>query len=83
VSDQKPTVGRIVHYYEAPAGSTPDFGGAFEGPFAAIVAASHSDTCATLAVLKPWKEGVHVASSSQRKDVAGGMLSYWEWPPRS
>lgn len=73
----KPTVGRIVHFYTDLVDNQNK-----PGPYAATIAAVHSDTCVTLSVLMPWRHDVFVASSAQRKDVAGGQGSYWEWPPR-
>lgn len=67
----KPTVGRVVHFYEDG-----------QGPFSATIAAVHSDTCCTLSVFKPHQTSVYVASSCVIKEAAAGMTSYWVWPPR-
>lgn len=66
----KPTVGRAVHFYEDG-----------QGPFAATITAVFSETCCTLAVLKPGQTSVYVASSCLRNDaVVEGQR--WTWPPR-
>ena len=81
MTEQKPTVGRVVHYYDSIA--APEKTQGMTGPFAATVAAVHADTCCTLAVLLPWQHEVFVASSCLRKDAAGDNPKvYWEWPPR-
>lgn len=79
MTDQKPSVGRVVHYYDRMSDNQNK-----PGPFPAIIAAVHSDTCCTLSVFMPWREAVFVASSNMRKDVAGvDPRNYWEWPPRT
>lgn len=73
----KPTIGRIVHYYEK--GLDPNG----DGPYAAIVSAVHSENCVTLAVLVPCRTSVYAASSVSHKDVNPNMSQWWEWPPRA
>lgn len=67
----KPTVGRIVHFYEQG-----------QGPFAAIITVVHSETCCTLSVFKPQQTQVYVGSSVQHESVADKSWVYWAWPPR-
>lgn len=76
MTDQKPTVGRVVHYYDPKCAPV-----VVNGPFAALITSVHSDTCISLAVFPPHVGYAYVASSSMRKDVAGDALVYWEWPP--
>ena len=79
MTDQKPSVGRIVHYYDRVAENQNK-----PGPYPALIAAVHSDTCCTLTVFMPWAERPFIASSCQREDVAGSEpRHYWEWPPRT
>ncbi len=66
----KPTVGRIVHYYEDG-----------QGPFAATVTAVHDNTYCTLAILKPRQTSVYAANCAMQ-NVALSGADYWEWPPR-
>lgn len=77
MSDQKPSVGRVVHYYDEAIDNQNK-----PGPYPALITAVHSDTCCTLGAILPWNTNVVVASSCMRKDAAGGMPRYWEWPPR-
>lgn len=73
--EQKPTVGRIVHYQSY---GTP--GGEYKSqPRAAVVTAVHTDDVVDLCVLNP--EGMFFNRSVQRDvDGKGGT---WNWPPRS
>lgn len=72
----KPIVGQVVHYYDSMVENQNK-----PGPYAATVAASHSETCCTLAVLMPWRTDVVMASSVMREDAAGHEpIRYWKWP---
>lgn len=65
----KPTVGRIVHFYEDG-----------QGPFPAIVTVVINDTCCMLSVFKPGQTSVYLASSCLFND--SNASQYWVWPPR-
>lgn len=78
MSDQKPSVGRVVHYYDNEVENQNK-----PGPYVGFISAVHSDTCCTLSFVMPWDTTVGVASSCMRKDAAGEKAArYWEWPPR-
>jgi hypothetical protein len=69
---QKPTVGRIVHFF--PAGS--------ENPEAALVIAVHSDTNVNLSVCNSggtWSTKTSVSGNGA--EVVGSER--WAWPARS
>lgn len=69
----KPTVGRVVHFYE--------FG---QGPFAALITVVYTERCCTLAVFKPHQTSVYIGSSVLMKDPTDtNSTMYWEWPPRA
>lgn len=73
----KPTVGRIVHYYELAYGAVP------YGPFAAIVTAVPEDAdFITLSVMKPGEESMIWAANVREKTSPESVTDYWEWPPR-
>lgn len=75
---QTPSVGRIVHYYDHQEENQNK-----PGPYAATIAAVHSDNCVTLSVQMPWRETLFVASSCSHKDVGGEQMGrYWDWPSR-
>lgn len=75
---QTPSVGRIVHYYDRDETNQN-----LHGPYAAVIAAVHSNDCVTLAVTMPWRETLFVTSSCTHKDSGGeAMGKYWVWPPR-
>ena len=79
MTEQKPSVGRVVHYYDTEVHNQNK-----PGPYPAFVSAVHSDTCCTLSFVMPWDTVVGIASSCMRKDVAGeNPARYWEWPPRA
>lgn len=74
----KPTVGRIVHFYNdaLDAGANNSIG---KGPYAAIVTQSFDGPYVNLKVLPygaPWDEG----SVGEKADGVTGR--YWTWPPR-
>lgn len=71
--DQKPTVGRIVHYWEES-----------DGPYAAIVTHVHSGTETVLSLQVFTTGDIRSKALIQKGDsdtMKGG--SYWEWPPRA
>lgn len=72
--NQKPTIGRIVHYqaYGTPGGEYPSV------PRAAIITEVHNDTCVSLCVLNP------TGQFFNQKVVQGGpdKPGSWSWPPR-
>lgn len=71
--DQKPSVGRIVHYQ---AYGTP--GGEFKSvPRAAVIAEVHSDTEVTVCVLNPM--GLFFNRVQYSAEPKPGC---WNWPPR-
>ena len=77
MSEQKPTIGRIVHYQ---AHGSPD-GTHKSEPRAAVVTAVESDTVVSLCVLNPgglfFNQGCSLDAGETPK---GGT---WRWPPRS
>ncbi len=95
IAQQKPTIGRIVHYYEgdyeAPDGFTakehwPGTNGHRDHP--AIVTAVWSDTCVNLMVFFDAKGPEVRASRCELPDAvfAAGIHcanSGWRWPPRA
>lgn len=68
----KPSIGRIVHFWDARA----------KEPLPAMIGKVHSDTCVSLTVFDPFRpEGFFNATSVGSKEtMAGGR--YWVWPPR-
>lgn len=81
----KPTVGRIVHFYN-PGG--PSYNGQGAGPYAAIVTQTFPDADGTvryanLKLFLPFSAIIDHGSVPE-KDTQfhhpGGC--YWEWPPR-
>jgi desulfoferrodoxin (superoxide reductase-like protein) len=66
----KPTVGRIVHFYEAPGAE----------PEAAIVIKVWSDTCVNL--IKCNEHGTWTSKSSSVLMTPGHVGSGWSWPAR-
>jgi hypothetical protein len=73
--EQKPTVGRIVHYQSF---GTP--GGEFKpNARAAIITEVFTDQCVSLCILNP--TGMFFTTSVERSDEpAPGR---WNWPPRA
>lgn len=72
MADQKPSIGRIVHYHShgSPNGQhKPE-------PRAAIVTAVHTDTVVDLMVCNP--TGLYF----DRSTVQGEGPGQWSWPPR-
>jgi len=74
MSEQKPSVGRIVHYqaYGTPNGEYPSV------PRAAIVAEVYSDTKVKVVVFNP--TGLHFNDSEYSETPKPG---HWSWPPRN
>jgi hypothetical protein len=73
VADQKPSVGRVVHY--KPMVTDPPHNNAAVLP--AIITAVWSDTCVNLRVINDqvwdfWKTSANV----------GDLDGQWNWPPR-
>lgn len=79
MSDPKPTVGRIVHYYDYKLSPT---GGS--GPFPAIVTHVHDDgRHVSLAVFSPVATSVHCAHNVADDNTPIKVGDpYWCWPPR-
>jgi len=79
----KPTVGRIVHYYchNFAAG---DHNGMGVGPYAAIVSQAHvGSPYVNLKVLIPFGEILDIGSVREKPaEVGPSDDSYWAWPPR-
>jgi len=73
----KPTVGRIVHFYNEAYGED-EHNWAGCGPYAAIVAQVHSDSCASLVVFPAFSPMFQEGSVSEG---APGSGRYWCWPP--
>lgn len=73
--DQKPSIGRIVHYFPA---------GASGQAYPAIVTCVHSDECVNLFVFDdgttPTPDAGPITSIARRQ--AEGEESCWDWPPR-
>lgn len=76
----KPTVGRIVHFYDSSL-STIANNGTGHGPYAAVITQVFDGAkYANLKVLpygNPWDEG-----SVSHQDDAPECPRYWVWPPR-
>lgn len=68
---QKPTVGRIVHY-QAKEG---------QEPHAAIITRVHSDTCVNLVVFDLGTQASCVETSICLGSP--GQVDTWSWPPRA
>ena len=79
---QRPTVGRIVHFYTSnkpPRSLRPVDR---HGPFAAIVTDVNEETrSVTITVLPPAGEPFWVHGVRHKNDSARGSR-FWEWPPR-
>ena len=67
--EQKPSIGRIVHYYDSPHGDC----------LAAIITAVHTDEIVSLTAFM--QGGATVGFTSVMQDKIG-TLSSWSWPPR-
>ena len=72
--EQKPSVGRIVHYqsYGTPGGEYKPL------PRAAVITEVHSDTCVGLCILNP--TGMFFTQSVNFSDHP--LPGHWNWPPR-
>lgn len=80
MSEQKATVGRVVHFYNESIGGGEN-NSMGPGPYAAIVAQTFaSGPYVNLKVLVPFGEDRYEGSVSE--GVAGSGR-YWTWPPRS
>ncbi len=75
----RPTVGRIVHYYEIGGGNTP------MGPLAAIVTGVF-DAEPFMANLMVFRGAPFLAPQIPYRDPGSPgekhMMGYWTWPPR-
>jgi len=77
----KPTVGRIVHYYEENGKS---HNGVGDGPYAAIITQVFGDSegaFCNLKVLPPFVEAFD-SGSVRNKDHRETDNRYWVWPSR-
>lgn len=72
--DQKPTIGRIVHYY------TP--GDTLSHSFAAIVTSVSDDGTLGLYVIDPEKPFFRNVSTMGGPDGTTPTPGCWNWPPR-
>ncbi len=73
----KPTVGRIVHFYEAP-----DHPGE-RGPYAAIVTGVEEDSgLVSLHVFKPGTDVLRFHVTTPADDEYAALGECWVWPPR-
>jgi hypothetical protein len=78
MTDQKATVGRIVHFYNESLDTSANNGTGI-GPYAAIVTQTFPGPYVNLKVLpygSSWDEG----SVSEKVECGPGR--YWVWPPR-
>lgn len=79
--NQKPSVGRFVHY-QPPVESSKG------QPWPAIITHVWSDTCVNLSVIPDgsfpidWPEGATTTSVTQSADPGKPTLGTWQWPPR-
>ena len=69
--DQKPSIGRIVHFYQSAAQGK---------PHAALVTDVHSDFCINVAGFNSGGTQVSASSVTYSEDKASGLR--WCWPPR-
>ena len=72
----KPTIGRIVHYYESPKGILPN------PPLAAVVThvyGAGEETMVCLTVFPPFSSPYARTSIQYSESPAPGC---WSWPPR-
>jgi hypothetical protein len=74
---QKPTVGRIVHYFPGTGDVQMDEAGRRATAQAAIVVRVFSDECVNLHVF------TDVGSTVQTSVLQGVGSNRWDWPPRS
>ena len=85
MSFQKPSVGRIVHFFTKDTAK--QFNGQGEGPYAAIITQGpfgNSETMCNLQVFS--HNGVHLEGSvTEKSDRRDGEDPgrWWEWPPRT
>lgn len=76
--DQTPSIGRIVHFFDA---GLKGLGVNGEGPYAAIITTVHSPTCVNLDGFPAGQIGEQTSVCLGTKD--SGMSSRWEWPARA
>lgn len=70
--DQKPTVGRIVHYFDSAIGGVE--------PLAALVVFIDVDGLPNLHVYNPHSAGTYLVRSVKE---GSGEHGTWMWPPRA
>lgn len=77
--DQKPTVGRIVHFYAAETAKKGQ-------PYPAVITHVWSDECVNLQVCPdgsfPFEGSPYPTSVMLAKDPTN-LQNVWSWPPRS
>lgn len=78
----KPTVGRVVHYY--PAEKDVYFRKNWPGPYAATITYVTSDNVVNLMVQPPWHLGTPygVCDRQQSAGDVEDKAGTWCWPPR-
>jgi hypothetical protein len=75
----KPTVGRIVHYFNMAAAAGPQNNQMGPGPYAALVVQVFSEHCVSLKVFAPTEGNDRIESSVEsRGSTLGGR--FWDWP---
>ncbi len=87
---QKPSVGRIVHFYSdavrpPPGSASPGFNGQGKGPYPAIITQVFPDAngdimYANMKVFPPFAPPFDEGSVSEGEEKCPGR--YWVWPPR-
>ncbi len=76
--EQKPTVGRIVHYHPTEAEKQQIGGGNTDAdPLPAVIVRVWSDTCINLKVLTDGPNDLWITSA-----MLDGGAHTWEWPVR-
>lgn len=77
--DQKPTVGRIVHYFP----QSGEFGvhSNSTSPLAAVIVAVWGDECVNLKVFCDGPHD-HWLTSRLRRSAGSGDAGQWDWPAR-
>lgn len=80
---QKPTVGRIVHFFTK--NTAHHYNGMGEGPYAAMIVQPHGDRCASLQVFPPFAHDYQVGSVplDDSPDASGDCVNRWRWPDRA
>lgn len=75
----KPTVGRIVHFFNTalPTDANNHVG---PGPYAAIVTQVFDGPFVNLKVLVPFGDDLHEGSVPEKSELHDAR--YWTWPPR-